>query len=83
MNGAQCIITIHCIHRFPLSNPKLCKKWVHAICQPGFKPSAHHLLCSDHFEKNCFLPGYVNRRQLKKNAKPALYDYVEKVSLRL
>jgi hypothetical protein len=77
--GAQLIVSIH---RFPLSNRKLCKKWIRAICQPDFKPSPHHLLCSDHFEKSCFLPGYVNRRQLKKNAIPTLFRYLEKVSLK-
>ncbi|KDR14540.1 zinc finger protein 43-like isoform X4 [Zootermopsis nevadensis] len=67
-------------HRFPLSKPNLCKKWVHAICQPDFQPLPHHLLCSDHFEESCFLPGYVNRRQLKKNAIPTLFFCPEKKS---
>ncbi|GFW02119.1 THAP domain-containing protein 3 [Trichonephila clavipes] len=53
--------------KFPVKNPGLLKAWLKMIRRENFKPSAHSLICSDHFEETCFeYQPFTNRRQLKR-----------------
>ncbi|KAI8788933.1 THAP domain-containing protein 1, partial [Biomphalaria glabrata] len=42
-------------HRFPVSNPKLCKEWVVKLKRKNFTASVHSVICSEHFEEDCFI----------------------------
>lgn len=54
------------LHRFPLKNKDLLKKWVVNIKREGFVPNEHSVLCSEHFEAECFdLQPFTNIRRIK------------------
>ncbi|KAL1479284.1 hypothetical protein MTO96_051973 [Rhipicephalus appendiculatus] len=61
-------------HRFPLENPPLLQKWLDAMRQPGFKPAAHHTLCSAHFRSDDFRSG-LRKRLLQEGAVPSLFEH--------
>ncbi|XP_049950999.1 THAP domain-containing protein 1-like [Schistocerca serialis cubense] len=60
-------------HRFPLTNDFLNRKWIVATRKENFQPTANHLLCFLHFEENCYLENYVNRRKLKDDVIPTVF----------
>ncbi|XP_047097666.1 THAP domain-containing protein 1-like [Schistocerca piceifrons] len=62
-------------HRFSLTNDFLHQKWIVATRRENFQPTANHLLCSLHFEENCNMENYVNRRQLKDDATPKVFAF--------
>ncbi|XP_046988892.1 THAP domain-containing protein 1 B-like [Schistocerca americana] len=62
-------------HRFPLTDDFINRKWIAATRRENFQPTADHLLCSLHFEENCYMENYVNRRQLKDDAIPTVFGF--------
>ncbi|GFT59866.1 THAP domain-containing protein 2 [Trichonephila clavipes] len=53
------------------------------IRRENFKPSAHSLICSDHFEETCFeYQPFTNRRQLKRGSIPTIFVFKKKASSR-
>ena len=55
--------------RFPCSDPDLLNKWLEALNLTDFVPDKKDLVCSDHFEINCFrLKGKNSSLCLKRNA---------------
>ncbi|XP_043387596.1 THAP domain-containing protein 3 isoform X2 [Chelonia mydas] len=61
-------------HRFPLSRPELLARWVGNIGRGNFQPSSHTVLCSQHFQPDCF-SAFGNRTNLKPNAVPTLFAF--------
>ncbi|GFS80648.1 THAP-type domain-containing protein [Trichonephila clavipes] len=69
--------------KFPVKNPGLLKAWLKMIRRENFKPSAHSLICSDHFEETCFeYQPFTNRRQLKRGSIPTIFVFKKKASSR-
>ncbi|XP_043355771.1 THAP domain-containing protein 3 isoform X6 [Dermochelys coriacea] len=67
-------------HRFPLSRPELLARWVGNIGRGDFQPSSHTVLCSQHFQPDCF-SAFGNRTNLKPNAVPTLFTFPHTVRL--
>ncbi|GFU84617.1 THAP domain-containing protein 3 [Trichonephila clavipes] len=69
--------------KFPVKKPGLLKAWLKMIRRENFKPSAHSLICSDHFEETCFeYQPFTNRRQLKRGSIPTIFVFKKKASSR-
>ncbi|CAM1320735.1 THAP1 (predicted) [Pycnogonum litorale] len=75
-------------HRFPFSNKSILKKWIHHVGRKDWKPSKRSVLCSDHFDKNCyrtsvimnqFTPSY---QLLKKDTVPDQFSHRPQVKSR-
>ncbi|KAI8796378.1 THAP domain-containing protein 1 [Biomphalaria glabrata] len=63
-------------HRFPVNNPKLCKEWVVKLKRKNFTASVHSVICSEHFEEDCFIyQPFTNRRLLKPGAVPTKFSF--------
>nr|KAI8766480.1 THAP domain-containing protein 1; partial [Biomphalaria glabrata] len=63
-------------HRFPVNNPKLCKEWVVKLKRKNFIASVHSVICSEHFEEDCFIyQPFTNRRLLKPGAVPTKFSF--------
>ncbi|EMP35274.1 THAP domain-containing protein 3 [Chelonia mydas] len=60
--------------KFPLSRPELLARWVGNIGRGNFQPSSHTVLCSQHFQPDCF-SAFGNRTNLKPNAVPTLFAF--------
>ncbi|KAI5615703.1 THAP domain-containing protein 1 [Silurus asotus] len=60
-------------HKFPLTRPDLCGKWMAAMKRCNFKPTKYSNICSQHFTKDCFKQE-CNNRVLKENAVPSLFN---------
>ncbi|XP_020830580.1 THAP domain-containing protein 3 isoform X2 [Phascolarctos cinereus] len=63
-------------HRFPFSRPELLKEWVLNIGRGNFKPKQHTVICSEHFQPDCF-SAFGNRKNLKQNAVPTVFAFRE------
>ncbi|KAK6967832.1 THAP domain-containing protein 3 [Biomphalaria glabrata] len=62
--------------RFPVNNPKLCKEWIINVKRKNFTASAHSVICSEHFEEDCFIyQPCTNRRLLKPGAVPTKFFF--------
>ncbi|XP_049799540.1 THAP domain-containing protein 2-like [Schistocerca nitens] len=61
--------------RFPLTNDFLNRKSIVATRRENFQPTANHLLCSLHFEENCYMENYLNRRQQKDDAISTVFGF--------
>ncbi|XP_019396694.1 PREDICTED: THAP domain-containing protein 3 [Crocodylus porosus] len=59
-------------HRFPRSRPELLARWVGNLGRTNFQPSCHAVLCSQHFQPDCFSP-CGNRANLRPDAVPTLF----------
>ncbi|XP_039364556.1 THAP domain-containing protein 3 isoform X4 [Mauremys reevesii] len=59
---------------FPFSRPELLARWVGNIGRGDFQPSSHTVLCSQHFQPDCF-SAFGNRTNLKPNAVPTLFAF--------
>ncbi|XP_019336538.1 THAP domain-containing protein 3 isoform X2 [Alligator mississippiensis] len=59
-------------HRFPRSRPELLARWVVNLGRTDFQPSCHAVLCSQHFQPDCFSP-CGNRANLRPDAVPTLF----------
>ncbi|CAJ1071070.1 THAP domain-containing protein 1 [Xyrichtys novacula] len=60
-------------HKFPMTRPHVCVKWVAAMNRDNFKPTKYSSICSEHFTKDCFKME-CNNRVLKDNAVPSIFD---------
>ncbi|XP_027699642.1 THAP domain-containing protein 3 [Vombatus ursinus] len=67
-------------HRFPFSRPELLKEWVLNIGRGNFKPKQHTVICSEHFQPDCF-SAFGNRKNLKQNAVPTVFAFRETAQL--
>ncbi|CAL1265298.1 unnamed protein product [Larinioides sclopetarius] len=67
--------------KFPLNNPELLKEWCAQIRREGFKPSYYSVLCSDHFEEDCFSQcPFTKRRILRPGSVPTQFQFRKKLS---
>ena len=60
-------------HSFPLSKPEFCAKWLEQMGEARWKPQRGSVLCSKHFDRDCFLQSYATPR-LKPAAVPTHFD---------
>ena len=60
-------------HSFPLSKPEFCAKWLEQMGEARWKPQRGSVLCSKHFDRDCFLQNYATPR-LKPAAVPTHFD---------
>ena len=71
-------------HRFPKAEtrPELRAAWIKAIRRKNWKPSTFSFLCSDHFEKKCFVvrPDKIGKR-LNETAIPSVFDFPTELPL--
>ena len=71
-------------HRFPKAEtrPELRAAWIQAIRRKNWKPSPFSFLCSDHFERKCFVvrPDKIGRR-LNESAIPSVFDFPAELPL--
>ncbi|CAG9760103.1 unnamed protein product [Ceutorhynchus assimilis] len=49
-------------HKFPLSRPEVLRLWIKAVRWENFKPSAHTVLCSDHFRESDYLESSLYKK---------------------
>ncbi|XP_006013740.1 THAP domain-containing protein 1 [Latimeria chalumnae] len=63
-------------HRFPLSRPELCQKWVNAVRRENFKPTKYSFICSEHFTQESFRRE-CNNKLLKENAVPTIFCFTK------
>ncbi|GFV04105.1 THAP domain-containing protein 3 [Trichonephila clavipes] len=69
--------------QFPLKNPNLLKTWIAKIRRENFVPSYASVLCSDHFEEECFeYQNFINRRHLKPGSVPTNFVFTKSPSSR-
>ena len=45
------------LHKFPMQNPDLLKKWLDNLSRANFVPSKNSRVCSKHVEEGCFIYG--------------------------
>lgn len=79
-------------HSYPLRDPILCAKWIHANPRKDFMPSKHSRLCSLHFTSSDFIEMHndsnaqrrlkystevLRKRYLKKDAVPSIFPNTE------
>ncbi|KAI8750542.1 THAP domain-containing protein 1 [Biomphalaria glabrata] len=70
-------------HRFPINNPKLCIEWILKIKRTNFTVNKHNVICSEHFEEDCFTyQPFTNRRFIKPGAVPTKFSFSSKCSRR-
>ncbi|KYN01222.1 THAP domain-containing protein 8, partial [Cyphomyrmex costatus] len=67
--SAKCSRTFH---KFPIGNSTELLKWLSAMPLKDFVPKKSDLLCSDHFDPNCFRWNR-NALRLKPNAVPTIF----------
>ena len=63
------------IFRFPLDNAELLQKWIAAINVKDFVANKKSLLCSDHFEEDCFRAcgRQSSNLSLRENSVPTIF----------
>ncbi|KAK3872733.1 hypothetical protein Pcinc_022203 [Petrolisthes cinctipes] len=60
-------------HRFP-KDPKMRRKWIHSLRLENFTPTAHTVVCGDHFEDICLnRTGQTTR--LREGSIPSIFDF--------
>lgn len=69
----QLLMCGYALHRFP-SDPLLKKKWENALWKEGFSASANSVLCSQHFQEECFdRTGQIVR--VREKAVPSIFAF--------
>ncbi|GFY59457.1 uncharacterized protein TNIN_241941 [Trichonephila inaurata madagascariensis] len=69
--------------KFPSKNPTILKTWVKMMKRERFEPGPSSVLCSDHFEEECFeYQNFTNRRQLKAGSIPTIFGFTKSPSSR-
>lgn len=61
-------------HRFPVKNSVLLSTWMIKMKREYYVPTEHSRICSDHFEKDCFVY-QKDKRILKSDAIPTLFSF--------
>lgn len=60
------------VYRFPFSRPEILKKWIKNVNRRDWAPIRTSVICSDHFEKDCFRNKEGNIL-LEKDAIPTIF----------
>ena len=68
-------------HRFPVSNPELCRKWIINAKLPDFLPTENDILCADHFDANAYK--YPGAQRLDDNAVPTIFVHTQTIERKL
>lgn len=76
-NKIDCLKKEISFHRFPLKEPRRLQLWQTLMKRKNFVPSVHSVLCSEHFEKDCFenISPAGKRRILKHHAIPTKFSF--------
>lgn len=61
-------------HRFPVTYSELLSTWFIKIKREDFEVTEHSRICSEHFEKDCFVY-QKDKRILKSDAIPTLFSF--------
>ena len=73
------------VYRFP-KNVRISNRWIRGLRRGKWTPKPSSVLCSLHFDEDCFVPGTFNdpllRPKLKPNAVPTIFDYNKKKKTR-
>ena len=73
------------LYRFPKS-PRILNRWIRGLRLRKWTPTPNSVLCSLHFEENCFVPGTFNdplqRPKLNPKAVPTIFDHGKKKKAR-
>ena len=73
------------LYRFPKS-PRILNRWIRGLRLRKWTPKPNSVLCSLHFEENCFVPGTFNdplqRPKLNPKAVPTIFDHGKKKTAR-
>ena len=64
-------------HRFPMTKAVMLKQWIENVNRPDLEPTRFCILCSAHFESNCFIESKPSidgtvRRRLRNGSVPTL-----------
>ena len=62
-------------HSFPLHNKDLCQKWIAALRRVDFKPTPNSSVCSDHFLPSDYTDLTSERRKLKQDVIPTIFNF--------
>ncbi|KAK3891855.1 hypothetical protein Pcinc_004257 [Petrolisthes cinctipes] len=60
-------------HKFP-KDPKTRRAWIHSLRLENFTPSAHTVVCGDHFEDIC-LDRTGQTTRLREGSIPSIFDF--------
>ena len=73
------------LYRFPKS-PRISNRWIKGLRLSKWTPKPSSVLCSLHFEEDCFMPGTFNdplqRPKLNPKAVPTIFDHGKKKTAR-
>ncbi|KAK7497827.1 hypothetical protein BaRGS_00010961, partial [Batillaria attramentaria] len=75
MEGPEATAKGISFHKFR-KDPNIRKAWTNALQMENFTPTNQSVICSEHFEKDCFDPTpEFMRRVLKKDAVPTIFEF--------
>jgi len=60
--------------RFPLADGLRVREWLRRMRWQNWWPTGNSVLCSDHFEKDCF-EQMGSHKRLRKNAVPTIFNF--------
>ena len=73
------------LYRFPKS-ARISNRWIRGLHLSKWSPKKCSVVCSLHFQEDCFLPGTFNdplqKPKLKPNAVPTIFDHGKKKTAR-
>ena len=73
------------LYRFPKS-ARISNRWIRGLRLSKWSPKKCSVVCSLHFQEDCFLPGTFNdplqKPKLKPNAVPTIFDHGKKKTAR-
>ncbi|KAK7174844.1 hypothetical protein R3I93_001903 [Phoxinus phoxinus] len=61
-------------HKFPLADGLRVREWLRRMRWQNWWPTGNSVLCSDHFEKDCF-EQMGSHKRLRKNAVPTIFNF--------
>ncbi|XP_051988061.1 uncharacterized protein LOC127647688 isoform X1 [Xyrauchen texanus] len=61
-------------HKFPLADGLRVREWLRRMRWQNWWPTGNSVLCSDHFEKDCF-EQMGSHKRLKSNAVPTIFNF--------
>lgn len=61
-------------HKFPLADGLRVREWLRRMRWKNWWPTGNSVLCSDHFEKDCF-EQVGNHKRLRRNAVPTIFNF--------
>jgi len=66
------LINLFDLYRFPADIDKR-YEWIKMVKKVNWSPEERDVLCSEHFEENCFFIGARGRKYLKRDAIPTVF----------